>query len=369
MLHMARPARPPKSAVTAPPRLGRWVLLCTAAETLGMTAAAAAAKISIVRIGEPSGGREVAAALSLVVAGGLVEGIALGALQARGLADWLPRRRRTAWVLVTVVVAGLGWAGASAPGVLSSADGGAPPPLLLVLAGAVGLGVAMGAVLGGAQALVLRGQVPHHLRWVGANALAWAFAMPVIFVGATSAQTGWSLAGVTLLGAVTGAAAGAVLGLVTGWLLPTLSGQPGHNLVVLGILGSRVHRVLGRSLVGLRVRGTRTGAAFSFPVMYAVVGTAVVVVPGHPERKRWWRNLRHGAPVHVLLDGTWQPGFGDVLQPGTEGYDEALAAYRQRWPKVADLGGPVVRIDLSQRRDGPGSQSQKSQTPVAGSAV
>lgn len=342
-----RPAvRPP---FAAPPPLARWVLLCTLAETLGMTAAAAAAKLSMTRIGEPSGGSEVAAALALVVAGGLVEGVALGTLQARGLSGWLPRQRRTAWILVTVLVAGLGWAAGSVPAVLSG-PGGTAPPLLLVLLGAAGLGAVMGAVLGGAQAVVLRDQVPHHLRWVGANVLAWTFVMPVIFVGGATPAESWSLAQVTLLGTLTGAAAGAVLGLLTGWLLPSLTGQPGHNLVVLAVLGSKAHRLLGRSFVGLRVTGTRSGVEFSFPTMYAVVGEAVVVVPGHPERKRWWRNLRHGAFVHVLLDGHWQTGYGVVLTPEDAAYDAALAAYRQRWPRVPDLGGgPVVRVDLQER--------------------
>lgn len=58
-----------------------------------MTAAAAAARGSKVLVGEPSGGWRVALVLALVVAGGLVEGVALGVAQSVGLSSWLPCRR------------------------------------------------------------------------------------------------------------------------------------------------------------------------------------------------------------------------------------------------------------------------------------
>jgi hypothetical protein len=131
------------------------------------------------------------------------------------------------WVLVTVAVAGLGWAAVSAPAALGGADdaGAGAPPLPLLLAGAAALGIGMGAVLGGAQALVLRGRVPRPGRWVAANAVAWAPAMSVIFLGATTPDSDWSVASVLGLGALTGAVAGTVLGLVTGRFLPSVTGR------------------------------------------------------------------------------------------------------------------------------------------------
>jgi hypothetical protein len=67
----------------------------------------------------------------------------------------------------------------------------------------------MGAILGAAQALVLRGRVRHPWRWVTANALGWVVAMAVIFTGSTTAGASWSSRPVLLgYGALTGAAAG-----------------------------------------------------------------------------------------------------------------------------------------------------------------
>jgi hypothetical protein len=213
-----------QSAVAPPPSLLRWTGLCTLAETVGMTAAAAAAKGTHMLVGEPSDTSEVALALGLAVAGGLVEGVALGTAQSAGLSVWLGTRGRAGWLLATVAVAGLGWAAASTPAVLAG-EGGTEPPLPLMLAGALGIGLVMGAALGAAQAIVLRHRVPHPWRWVGANMAAWAVAMPIIFVGASTPASGWALPAVLGWGALTGAVAGAALGLVSGRFLPSLARQ------------------------------------------------------------------------------------------------------------------------------------------------
>jgi hypothetical protein len=161
--------------------------------------------------------------LALIVAGGLVEGVALGTAQAGALGDLLPRRSRRRYAVVTVLVAGLGWAAASAPGALADDAGtGEAPPVLLVLAGATALGAVMGGVLGWAQSLTMRGKVARPGRWVLANVAAWPPAMAVIFAGATNAPASWSLPQVGLLGTATGAAAGLALGAVLGLFVPGL---------------------------------------------------------------------------------------------------------------------------------------------------
>ena len=75
----------------APTSLARWVALCAAAETVGMTTAASAAKAVQAITGDiPPSGPVAVVAMSLVVAGGLVEGAALGLAQTRGLRDGSP---------------------------------------------------------------------------------------------------------------------------------------------------------------------------------------------------------------------------------------------------------------------------------------
>jgi F420H(2)-dependent quinone reductase len=329
--------------------LVRWTALCAVAEAMGMAAAAMAAKTSQALFDEPGSSREATLALCLVVGGGLVEGVALGGLQAAGMGRILPKLNRRRWLVVTTTVAGVGWAATSAPAALSGENDGVAPALLLLLSGAIVLGAVMGSLLGAAQATVLRGHVRHPWRWVGANTAAWAPAMTVIFLGATAPGADWSGPTVVALGAVTGLGAGTILGLVSGWFLPTLDGPSAHNRVVLWLLGSWAHRALDGPLVALRVRGAVTGATFEFPVQYAAHDNAVVVMPGRPETKRWWRNLVEPAPVDVLLQGRWQHGDGILLHPGEPGYEPAIAAYRHRWPRARiPQDNPLVQVRLGQ---------------------
>ena len=190
----------------------RWVLACAAAEALGMAASAGAARAA--------GATGVVAGFFLVLVGGLIEGTALGLAQATVLRDRLTRLRP--WVLATVLVAGLGWAAGSAPATLAGDTGGTGPPLPLILLGAAGLGLVLGPPRGAAQALVMRNHVRHPWRWVTANALGWALAMPVIFLGASTAGATWPWPATVGYGALTGAVAGAALGAVTGAWLPAL---------------------------------------------------------------------------------------------------------------------------------------------------
>ncbi len=201
--------------------LRRWIALCACAEAIGMTAAALAAKLSQRLLGDDPQVPATATALTLVVAGGLIEGSVLGALQAGGLRRSVPRLNTRRWLYLTAAVAGLGWAAASAPNVLNPNQTGPQPALPLVLAGALVLGATMGVFLGAAQATTLRSLVRRPGRWVLGNALAWPPTMAVIFMGATTPDSTWSTPSVTALGTATGVAAGAVLGIITGRFLPS----------------------------------------------------------------------------------------------------------------------------------------------------
>jgi hypothetical protein len=155
------------------------------------------------------------------------------------LAARLGPGRRRGWLVVTVLVAGIGWAAGSAPATVRDAPGGAAPALSLVVLGAAALGLVMGAVLGLAQGAVLRGRVRHPWRWVTASALGWSLAMAVIFVGATTAGPSWSWPALVAYGAVTGALDGAAMGAVTGVWLDALDGPPLRHRLVLRYLVAR----------------------------------------------------------------------------------------------------------------------------------
>jgi MFS family permease len=330
----------------------RWVLACAAAETVGMAAAAGATRLA--------DGLDPLIALGVVVAAGLVEGTALGVLQAAALRDLLDRRRRRAWALVTVVVAGLGWAAGSAPATLAGDSGGATsPPWAVILLGAAALGLAMGALLGAAQATALRGAVRHPWRWVTASAAGWTVTMTVIFVGASSAGATWSWSVLVAYGALTGAVGGAALGLVTGlWLVP-LDGPPlRHRLVLRGVAARHGHAADG--MTALTVTGATTGRSFRFPVMCAPLGrSSLVVLPGHPERKSWWHQLDRRPYVEVLDAGDWVPARARVIEHGSVEWSVARSAYVARWRHARISDGPLVVVDLR-----PALVVSKDQRPV-----
>lgn len=318
----------------------RWVVACAAAETVGMAAAAGAAVLAR--------GRGGPAALGVVVAAGLVEGTALGLAQASVLARIAPALSRVRYLVATVVVAGLGWAAASAPSVAGDGGDAEQPPVLLVVLGAAGLGLVLGSVLGAAQAVTLRGAVRHPGRWVVANAAAWPLAMVLIFLGAGLPDDGWPAGSVILTGALTGAVAGTALGLVSGLYLSTLSGVSASSRAVLALLASSHPAGLQRALIGLGVRGRVTGRQYRFPVQYAVAPGGLAIVPGRPERKTWWRNVSETpTPVEVLREGVWAPASARLIEPDDAAYAAVVTAYVERWPDTpASPGLPVVLVRL-----------------------
>lgn len=103
---------------------------------------------------------------------------------------------------------------------------------------------------------------------------------------------------------------------------------------MMALLGSPAHVLLDRGLIGLRLHGLVSGQVIELPVSFAAGPDAAVVVPGRPERTRWWRNLRHPATVEVLHGGEWFTAIGRLLRPGDQGFSDALALYAARWPRV-----------------------------------
>jgi len=122
---------------------------------------------------------------------------------------------------------------------------------------------------------------------------------------------------------------------------------PLQNRLLIRTLRSPLHRLFDGSTVALRVTGIVTGTMHELPVMYAwETNTALVVYPGRPETKTWWRNLRRRTAVSLLHRGRWHQASGEVLQPGAYGYDGAVRAYHRRWPHVRMSVDPLVRLRL-----------------------
>lgn len=183
----------------------------------------------IVSIGEDTG---VLGALTVagvaILAGTLLEGAVVGTAQWLVLRRPLPEMRWRVWVLATAAGAFLAWALGMIPSTILSlgTDGeqSAPeePGAAVVYGLAFLMGLVLGPVLGFAQWLVLRRYVEWAVLWMPANALAWAFVMVVVFVGATTVPAGGIGPGIILLIATlacAGTVIGAIHGLALVWLL------------------------------------------------------------------------------------------------------------------------------------------------------
>lgn len=70
--------------------------------------------------------------------------------------------------------------------------------------------------------------------------------------------------------------------------------------------------------------------------MYAETPDALVVFPGHPERKRWWRSFRTEHPVTVVHRGRVVETTGIVVRPDDPRWRPFADAYRERWPRAPE---------------------------------
>lgn len=170
----------------------RWVVANGLAEAAGLGTTFVLGMAAAPVLMRASGAVEiVGGALLAVLLGTLLEGVVVGAAQARVLVrhSQVPAR---AWIVATSVGAGAAWMLGMVPSTVMAflADGapagdaasGEPGPLV-TCALAAGLGLVTGPVLGAAQWAVLRRSVPRATSWLWANAAAWAVGMPVIFLG------------------------------------------------------------------------------------------------------------------------------------------------------------------------------------------
>lgn len=111
------------------------------------------------------------------------------------------------------------------------------------------------------------------------------------------------------------------------------------NPLVRLILSSPFHGLLSQSLVLLSYRGRKSGKRYNLPVDYAQSGDTVWILPGSPQQKTWWRNLRGGAPVEILFRGERRKGQATLLEGKRDAaaIAQGLALYFNRFPASSRL--------------------------------
>lgn len=198
-------------------RFWRWTLACGLAELLGI-GAAALWWVMLDRL-EPEPRTLLACMVMLLGKGlsGLFEGTILGLIQGALLRLRYPRLSVRGWIAATCALAVLGWLLGSAPSIFLPQQAGSPdfdPSLTLTIALASVSGALVGVLFGAAQWLVLRHAASRASLWIWANASAWAVALPLIYIAASTGPAEPSTLQVALRGVVGGLGAGLLLGAV-----------------------------------------------------------------------------------------------------------------------------------------------------------
>jgi deazaflavin-dependent oxidoreductase (nitroreductase family) len=125
------------------------------------------------------------------------------------------------------------------------------------------------------------------------------------------------------------------------------------NPLVVALLRSPLHRVLGGGLMLLTVTGRRSGRRYTIPVGYQRDGDALHVLVSKARRKQWWRNFRDPAPVEVELRGERFAAVGHVVDPRSERFVAVVERTLRRLPMLARQLGvawdPRAGLDATQR--------------------
>lgn len=218
----------------------RWIIANGLAELVGLGGTFAIGRAVAVWLGD---GVDVSAHLATisvaVLVGAAFEGAVVGYGQAAAVVAAKRDFPKAAWVRATVLGAALAWLVGMLVGALASSGGqgtasGAEPSRGIMLAGAAAIGLLVGPLLAVAQWHVLRRIGVGARRWIGANALAWAAGMPVIFFGMSTLPPAASWARCAATVAVASLAAGLLVGAIHGRTLKRILTVEG----VVGPLGS-----------------------------------------------------------------------------------------------------------------------------------
>jgi hypothetical protein len=200
----------------------KWTIACVIGELLGMGAVAVIALSYNRWAGEPVTAGDKALNLLVMVFAGAIEGFLLGLWQWRVLRQKFPKMPAREWIGYTMAIAMLGWFLGMLPSLLLTL-GNAPvppqpvePPLVLILAGALALGLFLGAMFGLFQWFAFQKYARESIQWVTGNSLGWGLGMMFIFGAATWPGETTPLPAIILAGIAAGALAGLSVGAITG---------------------------------------------------------------------------------------------------------------------------------------------------------
>ncbi len=98
------------------------------------------------------------------------------------------------------------------------------------------------------------------------------------------------------------------------------------------LLTSPLHWLLSSSVLLIRFRGRKSGREFTTPVRYIRSGAAIQCFTGRANQ--WWRNMREGAEVSLVIEGRSAPYIMTAIQE-PEKVAVSLAKLLEQFPQDA----------------------------------
>jgi len=106
-----------------------------------------------------------------------------------------------------------------------------------------------------------------------------------------------------------------------------------YNPIIAWILRSPLHGLLSGSIILFTYTGRKSGKVYNTPASYVRDDDILLVVSFR--RRKWWRNLRGGAPVTVRAHGQAWKTTCEVIEDD-EGVAANLMTYLQQVPHYAE---------------------------------
>lgn len=131
------------------------------------------------------------------------------------------------------------------------------------------------------------------------------------------------------------------------------------NPVVKTILRSPLHGLMSKNTLILQYTGAKSGRVYSLPVSYVRIGQDIFCFTGRTNK--WWRNLRGGKPVRLVLAGKRVDAIASVESDDESQIADTLGTFLRASPR--DAGPSNVRLDRDKNPD-PGDVAQAAKNLV-----
>jgi len=85
-----------------------------------------------------------------------------------------------------------------------------------------------------------------------------------------------------------------------------------YNVFMEAVLRSPLHSLISKNFMLLTYTGRKSGKPYSLPVNYYRMGDSLLVTS--LRSRTWWRSMRNGAPVELILQGKRISTSGEALE-------------------------------------------------------